>query len=126
MEVILRDEIETLVRRLRIVVALLDLAANAGFLLKLHDRQEEVDVEMHYGVKAIDELQMFGRSITVVANSAAHDGPVFLLDIGIVILLSRPAGNKLPKLYIDTGALPTLAELPNSSSSIFICKDEGR
>jgi hypothetical protein len=40
--------------RLRIVIGFLNFAAKAGFLLELGDGQEEVDVEMHDGIKAIE------------------------------------------------------------------------
>lgn len=82
------------VRCLRFVIDSLNLTPLAHLLFELHHRYEEVDVVVHGGVETIEQVQLFGGIVAVVANCTPDNGPVLLLDVGVVILLARPSAGE--------------------------------
>jgi hypothetical protein len=93
----------------RVVIGLLDLAANADLLFKLHHRQEEVDVEVPDSIQAVEEVKLFGGVVAVIANGSPHNRPVLLLDIGIVILLTSAAAGE-GDFFIQTVAVELIID----------------
>ena len=77
------------VRRLRFIVDAFDFAALSHFLLELHDGQEEVDVEVQEFIQLVEQLELGRRIEAQVADIAPHDRPVFLFDMGVVVLVPR-------------------------------------
>jgi hypothetical protein len=88
------------IRRQRIVVDAFDLATNAHLLFELHHRQEEVAIVVKQCVQTVEQVQLTRRVIAVVANGATHNGPVLLLDVGVVVATACPASGE-GDLFLD-------------------------
>ncbi|NTU80195.1 MAG: hypothetical protein HGA45_12440 [Chloroflexales bacterium] len=88
--------LEALEGRLGRLIASLDVAARPCFLLQLHRRLEEVDIESH---SAIDLGQLPIGAFTfvaVIADKVADNCPVFLFDEALVILLREAEAFNYP------------------------------
>ena len=68
------------------IIHLADSGSLAVFFLQLHHRLEEVHVAFYQGIEAIQLLQGLRGMVAVVADEPPYHGPVFLLDVGVVVL----------------------------------------
>ena len=59
----------------------------AGFAEQLQGRTEEVVELAPSAIELIDSWEQFGRFQALVAQELADMGPVFLFDMGLVVLL---------------------------------------
>src|SRR5574339_422228 len=84
---------QSLVRGLGGVVALHDLAPDPVLAQQFADRAEEVVLEAEQTVEALQDRPRRAGAEAVVADEAAHEQAVALLDPGLVILaIGAPAG----------------------------------
>ena len=65
---------------------LADSGSLAVFFLQLHCRLEEVHVAFYQGIEAVQLSESFLGLVAVIADESADHGPVFLLDVGVVVL----------------------------------------
>jgi hypothetical protein len=82
------------VRSLRLVVATGELASVPDLFSELHDRLEVVGVQAEKLIEHPQELELPGPVVAVVADRAANDGIVFLLDIAVVVLVIGPTAGE--------------------------------
>jgi len=68
------------------IIHLADSGSLAVFFLQLHYRLEEVHIAFYQGIEPIQLLQGPWGMVAVVADESTDHGPVFLLDVGVVVL----------------------------------------
>ena len=69
---------------------LYEFAANSVLVDQLEHWLKEVDVESCVFIDCLKERQSLRRFIAAIANETAHDGPVLLFHVCLVILFVRP------------------------------------
>ncbi len=101
---------ETVERGLGTIVDTFEARAHASLAEELHRWLEEVHHQPELvAVQIVDRGDGLGRIIAVPAQELADVSPVFLLDVGVVVLLVRPAAGELdgvdlaivPQVMID-------------------------
>src|SRR5438067_2189775 len=68
--------------------------------LKLHGGLEEVDVESEPAVNALQQAALLLAFVAGIADELAHDGPVLLFDIALVVLSVRTRAGELDPVLI--------------------------
>src|SRR5262245_61665991 len=84
----------------RLVVAFLDPGPLPDLGTQLHRRLEVVHEQPHVLVQPGQALTRRQPRETLVADEAADDGAVLLLDPGLVVLVIRPRARELPLLLL--------------------------
>ncbi len=71
-----------------VVVLLGHFGAGAGLGDQFLLRQEQVDLDRDQWPELVEQVEFAGCVVAVVADVAAHDGPVLLLGIRLVVLVA--------------------------------------
>jgi hypothetical protein len=79
---------------LGLVVTTGELASVPDLFSELHDRLEVIGVQAENLIEHPQELELPRRVVAVVADCAANDGIVFLLDIAVVVLVIGPTAGE--------------------------------
>src|SRR6185312_9058446 len=85
---------QPLVGGLGAVVAFADFGADAGFGLQFLLGGDQVDQRGQYGPDPVEQLDLAGGVVAPVADGAAGDVPVLLLDVAAVVLVLRPGSGE--------------------------------
>src|SRR5262249_14014360 len=105
---------EALIGRLGPIVDSVDASALASLVPQALDGLEEVGVQAHEAIDAA-KLGVGGASgVAIVADQGADDGPVFLLDLGTVVLPVGPApreGDALAAAIVVQRAVDELGDV---------------
>ena len=88
---------------LRRAVDTAEAAADPRLLDELHRGQPQILQQPQIRIQRVERGERGRRVIAVVAHQLADVGPVFLLDMRVVVLLVRPAAREL------NGTGPTVA-----------------
>jgi hypothetical protein len=101
--------LHALERRPRRVIAPTDARADPRPLEQLHRWEKEILQEAQVGVERVDRGQRRVGVVSNVPEQLPHVRPVLLLDVGVVVLLVRPAARELdvparavrPEMVVD-------------------------
>jgi hypothetical protein len=85
---------DPLIGCLRRVILFSNFGAMPHFLFELHHRHEEIGVEMQHLIELIEQGDLLGGVVAQIADVAAHDRPVFLLDMGTIVFATWAAARK--------------------------------
>lgn len=96
----------------RRIVATREMAAAADFLAQLHARLEEVGVEPQELIELVEQLDLVGLIVAIIAHGGADDGVVLLLDEAVVVLAIGAAAGKADMFLFAIAAELVVDELP--------------
>ena len=85
---------DTLKRGSGRIIAFDEFFVHVFFRYQFEDGLEEVGIEAQVGIDALEKQEFFFGLEAVIANEAADNRPVLLLDMGLVVFMVRARASK--------------------------------